>query len=221
MFENLDIVVDILKIGLSGFVFLLIFLAFRLLRKEQNVDKPRPILLKKISQFMWISVALAIIVGFFSLAEHSFKNELKDFEEWKIQGFIQLEGGEYNSKGVVFTVEPPHQKQLAKGEFLIDDIPIYEKSGVKSTKLVANKEGYEEQVIEIYIDDIDKNSSEEMHPYKMKKFGNIKKILIEKETPIILVKKPEPEPEQSRRESYQVQGDIEPTRGEPKKEEKQ
>ena len=59
MFENLDIVVDILKIGLSGFVFLLIFLAFRLLRKEQNIDNPRPIILKKISQFMRISVALA------------------------------------------------------------------------------------------------------------------------------------------------------------------
>lgn len=219
MFENLDIVVDILKIGLSGFVFLLIFLAFRLLRKEQNIDNPRPILLKKISQFMRISVALAIIVGIFSLAEHFFKNESKDFEEWTIEGFIQLEGGEYNSQGVVFTVEPPHQKQLAKGKFLVDKIPIYEKSGVKTTKLVANKEGYVEQVISIYIDHIDKDSSEEIHQYKMKKLENIKKILIEEETPIKLVKKPETE--QSRRESYPVLKDIKTTRGKPKKEEKQ
>ena len=53
----------------------------------------------------------------------------------------------------------------------------------------------------------------------MKKFENIKKILIEKETPIKLVKKPETE--KSRRESYPVLEDIKTTRGKPKKEEKQ
>ncbi|RMI00773.1 MAG: hypothetical protein D6681_11160 [Calditrichaeota bacterium] len=64
--ENLP-VVDILKVGLSGLVFLFTFLAYRLLQQEQQRGEPRDKILQSIYRFMWMSVLLAFLVGGFDL----------------------------------------------------------------------------------------------------------------------------------------------------------
>lgn len=58
--ENLN-VVEILKIGLPGLVFLLAFLSFNLLSKEQGKSHPRPTLLKAIKCYMYVNIVLAIL----------------------------------------------------------------------------------------------------------------------------------------------------------------
>ena len=58
--ENLDIVA-ILKVGLSGLVFLLSLLAFRLLTKEQEKIPPSDRMLKSIRHFMHLNIFLAVL----------------------------------------------------------------------------------------------------------------------------------------------------------------
>ncbi len=55
-------ILAILQLGLPGVVFLLSFLVFRLLSKEQEKEKPSPSMLKTIRVSMYINVGLALIV---------------------------------------------------------------------------------------------------------------------------------------------------------------
>jgi len=54
-------VVEILQIGVIGLGFLLAFLAYHLLTKEQRQDNPRPIIIRSIHVFMTFSVVLCLI----------------------------------------------------------------------------------------------------------------------------------------------------------------
>jgi len=65
MSANLDVVVRILSIGSIGLGFLLAYLAYRLLNKEQSIDKPRNLILNGIYRFMIFSFGLCIL-GFSS-----------------------------------------------------------------------------------------------------------------------------------------------------------
>jgi hypothetical protein len=56
-------VVEILKIGLSGFVFLLVMYNFRLLKGVMAKEKLDRRLSRKIDMFMWMNVGLVVIVG--------------------------------------------------------------------------------------------------------------------------------------------------------------
>lgn len=56
-------VLDILKVGLSGFCFLLALMGFQLLRAEQRKESPRPLVLGNIRFFMWMSLALGALVA--------------------------------------------------------------------------------------------------------------------------------------------------------------
>ncbi len=58
--ENLNII-EILKVGLPGLVFLLALLSFNLLSKEGARDHPRPSLLKAIRNFMYVNIVLATL----------------------------------------------------------------------------------------------------------------------------------------------------------------
>jgi hypothetical protein len=58
--ENLN-VVEILKIGLPGLVFLLSALSFKLLSQEQAKEHPRTNILNSIKLFMFINVLLAVL----------------------------------------------------------------------------------------------------------------------------------------------------------------
>jgi hypothetical protein len=60
---NLSMVVDILKVGLSGLVFLLMFLAYRLLATEQKMSAPRAAILLSVKRFLWTCVLLILLVA--------------------------------------------------------------------------------------------------------------------------------------------------------------
>ncbi len=64
--QSLD-VVKILGYGLSGFAFLLVFLAFMLLRKEQDKPEPRKMIIQTIQMFMGLCLVLSIAVGVISI----------------------------------------------------------------------------------------------------------------------------------------------------------
>jgi hypothetical protein len=64
---DLPIVVDILKAGIAGLAFLLLFMAFRLLSKEQEKDAPHALIIKTIRYYMLISLAFAVMVGMFDV----------------------------------------------------------------------------------------------------------------------------------------------------------
>lgn len=54
-------IIEVLKVGLPGLVFLLSMLAFRLLSAEQKNPPPSPLMLKAIRNFMLVNVFLAIM----------------------------------------------------------------------------------------------------------------------------------------------------------------
>jgi hypothetical protein len=62
-------VVDILKVGLSGLVFLLCGMAYQLLRSEQRKSQPDTQMLKMINRYMWQSILCAMLVGAFAFAD--------------------------------------------------------------------------------------------------------------------------------------------------------
>src|SRR5690349_21262172 len=67
IFQNLDFV-GILSIGISGFGFLLILMAFFLIYKEQNREgEPRKGILSTIRFFMIVNIANVIIIGIIGL----------------------------------------------------------------------------------------------------------------------------------------------------------
>lgn len=58
--DNLNII-EILKLGLPGLVFLLSLLSFRLLTKEQDKKCPSQPILKSVKQFMHVNIFLAVL----------------------------------------------------------------------------------------------------------------------------------------------------------------
>lgn len=64
-----ETVVQILELGLTGLVFLLMFMGYRLLKNEQDKENPHPDLLKRASLFVWQSIAVAALVGTMQLAQ--------------------------------------------------------------------------------------------------------------------------------------------------------
>ena len=62
MSPSANAVVDILKLGLPGLVFLFAFLAYRLLRQEQQREgQPRPELLAEIRRFQYVCLIAAVL----------------------------------------------------------------------------------------------------------------------------------------------------------------
>jgi hypothetical protein len=64
-----NMIVEILKVGLSGLVFLLCGMAYRLLRVEQSKAQPNAQILRTIHRYLWQSILCALIVGLFSIAD--------------------------------------------------------------------------------------------------------------------------------------------------------
>ncbi|MFQ5770843.1 MAG: hypothetical protein ACE5HX_09925, partial [bacterium] len=94
-------VVEILGYGVIGLGFLLAFLAYRLLGKEQNKDKPRPALIRAIYVFMAFSVVLSLI-GF---ASEFFEKENTSIEK-AIDSFAFLKGVEKEVAKLAHDAEP-------------------------------------------------------------------------------------------------------------------
>lgn len=65
---TLDIV-QILQVGLSGFAFLLAFLSYRLISRQQSASTPRLAPLRAARWFLALCVALVVIVGVFNVME--------------------------------------------------------------------------------------------------------------------------------------------------------
>lgn len=65
-------VIDILKMGLPGLVFLLSMFSYRLLAKEQDKEHPSPAILKTIKQYIYVNVALAILTMASPIIDYKF-----------------------------------------------------------------------------------------------------------------------------------------------------
>ena len=84
-------IVEILKVGLPGLVFLLSWLSYRLLNKEQDKEKPNISILKAIRNFMHVNIVLAVLTATSPIVEY--------FTQIKIFN-IQAKAGNSNlSKG--------------------------------------------------------------------------------------------------------------------------
>ncbi len=86
VFEN---IVPILQTGLAGFSFLLAFLSYRVIAREQQKEAPRVVVLKSAHRYFYLCIVLAVVVGSFELApimlrkeratpEHHIKEAIKD-----------------------------------------------------------------------------------------------------------------------------------------------
>jgi len=72
------IIVDILKVALSGLVFLFTYLGYRLLTIEQKKDEPNSQNLKTISIFIQQAMIMAVIVGGFTIWETYHKTNMNE-----------------------------------------------------------------------------------------------------------------------------------------------
>jgi hypothetical protein len=77
-------IVEILKIGLPGLVFLLSLLSYQLLSKEQQKPKPSATILRSIKQFMYINIFLALLTASAPLVTLSFSPETSASSETSI-----------------------------------------------------------------------------------------------------------------------------------------
>ena len=74
-----DQIIEILKLGLIGLVFVFVFFTYLLLRAEQSRDgEPSEKMLKSVRNFSIISLVCAIVVGFFSVLELTLKSGQQD-----------------------------------------------------------------------------------------------------------------------------------------------
>jgi len=65
-------IIEILKLGLPGLVFLLSLLSYRLLTKEQDKKNPSQLILRSIKQYMYLNIFLAILTMSGSIIEEEF-----------------------------------------------------------------------------------------------------------------------------------------------------
>ena len=67
-------VVPILQVGLSGLAFLLAFLAYRIIAREQRASSPKASVLKAARSFLFQCIILALMVGIFQVILKYFPN---------------------------------------------------------------------------------------------------------------------------------------------------
>jgi hypothetical protein len=73
--ENFDIV-RILGIGLSGFGFLLMYLAYRLINRLVGIDSPNTLIVSTINRYMMICFIMTVTVGLFTFLTNTYKKEI-------------------------------------------------------------------------------------------------------------------------------------------------
>lgn len=73
--DNLDIV-QILGTGLSGFGFLLMFLAYKLISSLVTLPKVNPNIIKMINRYMMVCFIMTVTVGVFTFMSTSYKNNV-------------------------------------------------------------------------------------------------------------------------------------------------
>lgn len=74
-------IINILKVGLSGFAFLIILMSYLLLKAEQKrKDKARNNLLKSINNFTKLSILFVAIVGGFSILDYTMQSRQESAE---------------------------------------------------------------------------------------------------------------------------------------------
>lgn len=97
--ENIN-VVDILKLGLSGLVFLLSLLSFYLLTKEQEKNSPGDKMLKSIRHFMYVNIFLAVLTIVAPIVDKHFVGPpYKDMTNLEVFPVMAKVGGENLDKG--------------------------------------------------------------------------------------------------------------------------
>lgn len=85
--ENIN-VLEILKLGLPGLVFLMSVLTYRLIEKEQSKEKPNSEVIHLIKHFRNTSLVFAVLTMFPPIIEHYFFNEKQPYKQIPISAFV-------------------------------------------------------------------------------------------------------------------------------------
>lgn len=67
---KLDYAVQILQTGLAGFAFLLAYLSYQLISREQKKEQPRDTILRSARNYFLMCIVLALVVGGFQLTRY-------------------------------------------------------------------------------------------------------------------------------------------------------
>lgn len=70
----------ILQVGFAGLAFLLAYLAYRIIAREQQKSTPDSLILSASSRFMWFSLMLGVLTGAAQLGEVALKSWLSTRE---------------------------------------------------------------------------------------------------------------------------------------------
>jgi len=70
-------IIEILKLGLPGLVFLLAAFSYKLLAKEQEKDKPSLDVLKSIKHYIYVNVLLAVLTVTSPIIDHKYFSSSK------------------------------------------------------------------------------------------------------------------------------------------------
>jgi hypothetical protein len=111
-----------------------------------------------------------------------------EYELWTVEGKIQLKQGGFNPIGTIIAIKPPEQTLYREGRFVIENVPLAKKMGIKKPSLLIQKEGY--KINEVTLE-TDPPQYEGIPKYKIDYDEDHKNISIN--TPIILERKPKDE----------------------------
>lgn len=128
---------------------------------------------------------VALLTGSF-ITGYTLLNQ--EYELWTVEGKIQLKQGDFDSKSTIIAIKPPEQTLYRKGRFIIEDVPLAKKIGVKKPSLLIQKKGY--KIIEVTLE-TDPPKYEGIPKYIITYDEEDKNICID--TPIILEQKPRDE----------------------------
>ncbi len=94
-------IIEILKLGLPGLVFLLSLLSFKLLSQETQKKSPKPSVLFSIRHYMYGNLALAILTASAPITENWIRPSVNQFEsQVKINGVALVKGEAAVCQGV-------------------------------------------------------------------------------------------------------------------------
>ena len=82
--DGLDIV-KILGVGLSGFGFLLMYLAYKLIQSLVPLPNANPMVISTINRYMFVCFIMTLTVGVFTFITTSYKNDVIEKQSAKIE----------------------------------------------------------------------------------------------------------------------------------------
>jgi hypothetical protein len=147
---NIDII-KILGVGLSGFGFLLMFLAYKLLNKIITARSTNPLIHKSINQYMLVCFIMTVTVGVFTFISTEYKKDQIKSDEIAIDLLVKANNNSSLAKSVLAATETDNGVPGAKKDQkkILEDLSAIIKTE-NDPKANAQFSNYKDNILKIH-----------------------------------------------------------------------